>query len=141
MAAAKMGSFRRDFPIPGHCDPMPVKMNQTGRLLLGQNCKNMVSNVILWFSLKSMGNREPSNQGHFSEQLTTANKKCTLQLPSQKLNRLILNTEWQSIRTTTHHTIWGMKKFNFAICRNTTEMLGFMLFCFNAPSNVHHLLI
>jgi len=40
-----------------------------------------------------MGNTEPSNHDHFSEQLTRVNEKCTLQVPSHKLNRLTLNTE------------------------------------------------
>jgi len=47
MAAAKMESLRRDFPIPGHWDPIPVKANHTGCLLPGWICKNMVSNVTL----------------------------------------------------------------------------------------------
>ena len=45
MAVAKMGSLRRDFPIPVHSDPMPVKTNHTGRLLPGYNWKNVVSDV------------------------------------------------------------------------------------------------
>ena len=32
MAAANMGMFRRAFPMPGHCEPIPVNTNQTGRL-------------------------------------------------------------------------------------------------------------
>jgi hypothetical protein len=58
-----------------------------------------------------MRNKEPSNHGPLSKQLTTANEQCTLQVTSQKLISLICNRVWQSITAITHHSIWGMTRF------------------------------